>query len=193
MFYWCLVCQMSNIWHTWWECSKNKNAKKIYSYFIYFFSLLPTHLSLSLSHTHSNADLTTLTTMPRCRASCHPPRHATPHHRACRAIHHTTPCYHAIGTSLYRISLNRPIVVGFAFAFVWFGMGFKVCECGGCGFFFLGGKHLLVPTFLGDSHFIPYILFLPLLVPILKKMLLVLVPVVTSETEKADVANGRNK
>ena len=74
--------------------------------------------------------------MPRCRASCHPPRHATPHHRACRAIHHTMPRYRAVGTSLYRISLNRPIVVGFAFAFVWFWMGFKVCECGGCGFFF---------------------------------------------------------
>ena len=29
-------------------------------------------------------------------------------------------------------------------------------------------KPLLIPTFSGDSHFSPYILFLPLLVPILK-------------------------
>ena len=35
---------------------------------------------------------------------------------------------------------------------------------------FLGEKHILVPTFLGYSHFSPYILFLPLLVPILKKV-----------------------
>ena len=34
--------------------------------------------------------------------------------------------------------------------------------------FFFGEKPLLVPTFLGDSHFSPYILFLPFLVPILK-------------------------
>ena len=34
--------------------------------------------------------------------------------------------------------------------------------------FNLGEKHLLVPTFLGDSHFSPYILFLSHLVPILK-------------------------
>ena len=31
-----------------------------------------------------------------------------------------------------------------------------------------GEKHLLVPTFSSDSHFSPYILSLPLLVPILK-------------------------
>ena len=31
-----------------------------------------------------------------------------------------------------------------------------------------GEKNILVPTFSGDSHFSPYILFLPLLVPILK-------------------------
>ena len=31
-----------------------------------------------------------------------------------------------------------------------------------------GEKHILVPTFSGYSHFSPYILFLPLLVPILK-------------------------
>ena len=31
-----------------------------------------------------------------------------------------------------------------------------------------GGKHILVPTFSGYSHFSHYILFLPLLVPILK-------------------------
>ena len=35
-------------------------------------------------------------------------------------------------------------------------------------FFFLGEKPLLVPTFLGDFHFSPYILFLLFLVPILK-------------------------
>ena len=40
--------------------------------------------------------------------------------------------------------------------------------------------------------FSPYILFLTLLVPILK-MLLVLVFAVTSKMEKIDVANGRNK
>ena len=34
--------------------------------------------------------------------------------------------------------------------------------------FFLGEKHILVPTFSGYSHFSPYILFLPFLVPILK-------------------------
>lgn len=39
---------------------------------------------------------------------------------------------------------------------------------GKVGFFFFGEKPLLVPTFLGDSHFSPYILFLPFLVPILK-------------------------
>ena len=33
---------------------------------------------------------------------------------------------------------------------------------------FLGEKPLLVPTFSGDSHFSPYILFLLLLVPIVK-------------------------
>ena len=32
----------------------------------------------------------------------------------------------------------------------------------------IGKKHILVPTFSDDSHFRPYILFLPLLVPILK-------------------------
>ena len=32
----------------------------------------------------------------------------------------------------------------------------------------LGEMHILVSTFLGYSHFSPYILFLPLLVPILK-------------------------
>ena len=32
----------------------------------------------------------------------------------------------------------------------------------------LGEKHLLFPTFSGDSHFSPYILFLPLFVSILK-------------------------
>ena len=37
-----------------------------------------------------------------------------------------------------------------------------------CFFFFFGEKPLLVPTFSGDSHFSPYILFFPLLVPILK-------------------------
>ena len=31
-----------------------------------------------------------------------------------------------------------------------------------------GKKHILVPTFSRDSYFSPYILFLPLLVPILK-------------------------
>ena len=31
-----------------------------------------------------------------------------------------------------------------------------------------GEKHILVPTFSGDSHFSPYILFLLLLVSILK-------------------------
>ena len=31
-----------------------------------------------------------------------------------------------------------------------------------------GKKHILVPTFSGYSHFSPYILFLPLLVPVLK-------------------------
>ena len=36
------------------------------------------------------------------------------------------------------------------------------------GGIYFGEKHILVPTFLGDSHFSPYILFLPLLVPILK-------------------------
>ena len=45
-----------------------------------------------------------------------PNHHATPRCRACRAIHHV------IGTSHHRISLNRPVVVGFAFGFVWFGM-----------------------------------------------------------------------
>ena len=34
--------------------------------------------------------------------------------------------------------------------------------------FFFDEKPLLVPTFLGDSHFSLYILFLPLLVLILK-------------------------
>ena len=34
--------------------------------------------------------------------------------------------------------------------------------------FFLGGKHILVPTFSGYFHFSFYILFLPLLVSILK-------------------------
>ena len=33
-----------------------------------------------------------------------------------------------------------------------------------------GEKHILVPTFLDDSHFSPYILFLPLLVLILKNV-----------------------
>ena len=33
---------------------------------------------------------------------------------------------------------------------------------------YVGEKPLLVPTFSGDSHFNPYILFLPFLVPILK-------------------------
>ena len=56
----------------------------------------------------------------------------------------------------------------------------------------VGKKSLLVPTFSGDSHFSPYILFLTLLVPILK-MLLVLVLAVTSKMKKADVANGKNK
>ena len=55
-----------------------------------------------------------------------------------------------------------------------------------------GEKNNLVPTFSGDSHFSPYILFLPLLVPILKNAS-VLVPAVISEMEKVDVANGRNK
>ena len=32
-----------------------------------------------------------------------------------------------------------------------------------------GEKPLLIPTFSGDSHFSPYILFFPLLVHILKK------------------------
>ena len=34
--------------------------------------------------------------------------------------------------------------------------------------YIIGEKHILVPTFSGDSHFSPYILFLPQLVPILK-------------------------
>ena len=55
-----------------------------------------------------------------------------------------------------------------------------------------GEKHILVPTFSDDSHFSSYILFLPLLVPILKT-LFVLVPIVTSEMEKVDMANGKNK
>ena len=33
---------------------------------------------------------------------------------------------------------------------------------------FFGEKYILVPTFSSYSHFSPYILFLPLLVPILK-------------------------
>ena len=53
-------------------------------------------------------------------------------------------------------------------------------------------KPLLVPIFLGDFHFSPEVLFLPLLVPILENAS-ILVPAVTSEIEKADVANGRNK
>ena len=58
-------------------------------------------------------------------------------------------------------------------------------------FFFLGGKHILIPIFSGYSHFSLYILFLPLLVSILKKASRFLA--VTSEKEKADMANGRNK
>ena len=58
--------------------------------------------------------------------------------------------------------------------------------------FIKGEKPLLIPTFLGDSHFSPYILFLPLLVPILKNAS-ILVPVVTLETDIADVTNGKVK
>ena len=58
--------------------------------------------------------------------------------------------------------------------------------------FYKGKKPLLAPTFLGGFHFSPQVLFLPLLVPILENAS-ILVPAVTSETEKADVANGRNK
>ena len=53
-------------------------------------------------------------------------------------------------------------------------------------------KYILVPTFSAYSHFSPYILFLPLLVPILKT-LPVLVLAVILEMEKADMTNGRNK
>ena len=56
-------------------------------------------------------------------------------------------------------------------------------------YYFFGKKHVLVPTFSGDSHFSFYILFLPLLVSILKT-LPVLVPVVTHLTEISYVANG---
>ena len=55
-----------------------------------------------------------------------------------------------------------------------------------------GEKHLLVPTFSSYFHFSLYILFLPFLISILKNAS-VLVPAVTSETEKADMANDRNK
>ena len=48
-----------------------------------------------------------------------------PHSWACHAIHHV------IGTSHHRISLNQPAMVGFAFRFVWFRMGFEVWEWGG--------------------------------------------------------------
>ena len=41
-----------------------------------------------------------------------PDHHATPRRQACHAIHHV------IGTSHHRISLNWPVVVGFAFGFV---------------------------------------------------------------------------
>ena len=41
-------------------------------------------------------------------------------------------------------------------------------EGGQGGGIYFGEKHILVPTFLGDSHFSPYILFLPLLARILK-------------------------
>ena len=58
-------------------------------------------------------------------------------------------------------------------------------------YLYLGEKHLLVPTFSGDSHFSLYILFLPLLVSILKKASRFLA--VTSEKEKADMANGRDR
>ena len=48
-------------------------------------------------------------------------------------------------------------------------------------YYIFGEKLLLAPTFSGDSYFSLYILSLPLLVP-----------TVTSEMEKADVANGRS-
>ena len=58
--------------------------------------------------------------------------------------------------------------------------------------FILGEKPLLVPIFSSDFHFNPYILFLLFLVPILKNASY-FSPCVTSEMEKTDVANGRNK
>ena len=48
-------------------------------------------------------------------------------------------------------------------------------------------KHILVPTFSGDSHFNPYILFLPLLVHILKNASRF--PAITHLTKKSYVAN----
>ena len=55
--------------------------------------------------------------------------------------------------------------------------------------FFFGEKPLLVPTFLDDFHFSPYILFLLLLVPILKNASC-FVPAVILETEIAQLVNG---
>ena len=55
-----------------------------------------------------------------------------------------------------------------------------------------GEKPLLVATFSSDSHFSPYILFLPLLVLILKNASH-FSPYHYIKMEEADVANGRNK
>ena len=59
-------------------------------------------------------------------------------------------------------------------------------------FYFIGEKSLLVPTFLDDFILVLKFLFLPLLVPILENTS-ILVLAVTSETEEAGMANGRNK
>ena len=67
------------------------------------FILILFTLSLSLSLSHSHTDLTTLTTMPRRRALCHPPCHATPlslpYHPPCHATELAVPStmpHHAV-------------------------------------------------------------------------------------------------
>ena len=125
----CAKCQIFGIWHNkhqksiliryfksqkfWHETtvqsqmwdSRDINVKIFFAYFIYFFSFLPIHISLSVCNTYlslsSSGSLITLS-IP-----------LSPHHAVL-----TTPSFIP---PRHRISLNWLVVVGFAFGFVWFG------------------------------------------------------------------------
>ena len=123
-----------------------KCQKFIFLFYLLFLSPPNTYLSLSLSLSLSlflfhSSPISPKTTTWHCWSLCQDriPRHTTLlssytiHHATPRnnTPRHATPRRRAIGTSHHRISLNRPAMVGFAFGFVWFVMGFEVCGCGG--------------------------------------------------------------